>query len=402
MGDRPCKDYPQTPLEKANTPALDQLAKLGICGIMDTIKPGVRPGSDTAHLAIFGYDPFEYYKGRGAFEALGAGIDVEPGEVAFRANFATIDSTDLILDRRAGRSIPEGDQFAKLVDKLPLECAPDVKITFIHTVEHRCVLKLQGSNLSHNVSDMDPDITKVNVQESRPLNSTLAAQRTAEIANEFFQKSKKILAESPLNEIRKKQNLPPVNAVLLRGAGIIPPLETLNQKYNIKTSCICGAPLYRGVARTVGMTDIHVPEATGTVHTDTLAKGRAALKNLASNDLIFLHIKGTDSASHDGNYKQKVMMIEKIDTMVQLLLDNINLEETLIVLTADHADPVCVRDHTADPVPVVIAGEYSVLIDEVDSYSERACSKGGLGRIHGLDIMPILMDLMDKTKKFGA
>ena len=401
MGDRPCKDYPKTPLETANTPGLDQLAADGICGIMDTIGPGIRPGSDTAHLAISGYDPYIYYKGRGPFEAIGAGIEVQPNEIALRANFATIDSKDLILDRRAGRTIPEGDEFAKLLENLPIKCAPDAKPYFKHTVEHRGVLKLQGPNLSHKISDMDPDIINVKVQECLPLDRSSEAKRTAEIINEFFQKTKRILGESPLNDKRREKNLPPVNAILARGAGIVPELQTLEEKYNIRASSICGAPLYRGIAKVVGMTPIDVPEATGTVHTNTLAKGKAALKNLASNDFIFLHIKGTDSASHDGNYAQKVMMIEKIDAMVQLLVEKVNVDETVIAITADHADPIIVRDHTADPVPITITGP-GVLSDDVTIFSEKSCAKGGLGRIRGLDVMPILMDLIDKTKKFGA
>ena len=401
MGDRPCKAYPRTPLETANIPALDELANRGINGIMDPIKPGTRPGSDTAHLTIFGYDAYIYYKGRGPFEALGAGVEVKPGEIALRANFATIDSDDIILDRRAGRTIPEGDEFAQLIADLTFHCAPDVKPTFIHTVEHRGVLKLEGPSLSPAVSDMDPDIEKAKVMECYPLDKSPEAQRTAEILNEFFKKTKEILQESPLNDERQQNNLPPVNAILLRGAGILPTLKTLPEIYNIRAACIAGAPLYRGVAETVGMTSINVPEATGTIQTNTIAKGQAALDHLSENDFIFIHVKGTDSASHDGNYANKVMMIEKIDVMVKLLLDNLNLEETIIAITADHADPICVRDHTADPVPIAIAGN-CVLTDDVTTFSERSCAKGGLGRIRGLDVMPILMDLINHSKKFGA
>jgi 2,3-bisphosphoglycerate-independent phosphoglycerate mutase len=248
---------------------------------------------------------------------------------------------------------------------------------------------------------MDPDVVKMKVQICRPLDESPQAEKTATILNEFFQLSKKILNKSPLNETRHRNNLPPVNAVLLRGAGIIPDLQPLGQKYNLRTCCICGAPLYRGVAKVLGMTIINVPEATGTANTNTIAKGQAALQNLVSFDFIFIHIKGTDSASHDGNYQQKVMVIEKIDAMVQLLLEKLNLDETIIVLTADHADPICVRDHTADPVPVVISGA-NVLSDDIISFSELTCAKGGLGRIRGLDLIPIIMDLMNKTKKFGA
>lgn len=401
MGDRPSKSHPQTPLEVAKTPALDELSKLGICGIMDTIKPGIRPGSDTAHLALFGYDPFIFYQGRGPFEAIGAGIDVKPGEIALRANFATMDSDDIILDRRAGRTLPEGDQLAQLVKNLSLDSAPDLKTTFIHTVEHRCVLKLQGANLSHHISDMDPDVENVKVRSCHPLDESPEAQHTATIMNEFFQVTQKILANSPINAERRKRNLPPANCILTRGAGVIPELKPLNELYNISAACICGAPLYRGIAKIVGMKSILVPEATGTVHTNTIAKGEAALHHLDTNDLIFIHVKGTDSASHDGNYDQKVMIIEKIDAMIQLLLKDLNLDDTLITVTADHANPIQIRDHTADPVPIVITGN-GILTDEIERFSEKSCSVGGLGRIKGLDLMPILMDLIDKSKKFGA
>ncbi len=401
MGDRPSKAYPKTPLEAANTPALDQVTKVGISGIMDTIAPGIRPGSDTAHFAIFGYDPYVYYKGRGALEALGAGVSVEPGEFAIRINFATLDLNDLVIDRRAGRILPEGDQFAQLLQNISLKCAPDVKLTCIHTVEHRGVLKLSGPHLSYKISDMDPQTVNMKVAACRPLDGSPEAKRTAEILNEFYQKAVKILKESPLNEKRRKKNLPPANTVLLRGAGIVPELETLNKQYGIRTVCICGAPFYRGIAKAVGMSVINVPGATGTVNTNTLAKGKAALESLKTNDFIFIHVKGTDNASHDGNYAQKVMMIEKIDAMVQLLLDSIDFNENLLVITADHANPISVRDHTADPVPITIAGE-GVLSDGVSKFAEKTCAHGGLGRIRGLDVMPILMDLMDKTKKFGA
>lgn len=401
MGDRPSPNYPRTPLEVADTPALDQLAANGAVGILDIIAPGIRPGSDTAHLALFGYDPYIYYKGRGPFEAIGANIPVNPGEVTFRANFATIDSKNVIVDRRAGRVIPHADQFAELLDNLTLPNFPDVKITFVHTIEHRCVLKIQDANLSHEVSDMDPDITGVEVNPCYALSDNPAAKRTAAILNEFFDQSKQILQKSPLNQERAQKNLLLVNSVLSRGAGIVPELEPLTLKYKINAACIAGAPLYKGVAQLVGMSIVDVPEATGTVETNTLAKGRAALQSLVQNDLIFIHIKGTDSASHDGNFPQKVMMLEKIDAMVRLLIDTVDLNETLIAITADHANPVSVQDHTADPVPLAIIGK-GILTDEITTFSERACARGGLGRLRGVNLMPILMDLMNKSKKFGA
>ena len=403
MADRPIRKLAdRTPLEAAKKPALDRLATLGINGIIDIIAPGIPPGSDTAHLSIFGYDPFKVYQGRGVFEALGVGLEVKPGDIAFRCNFATVDDGLNVIDRRAGR-IEGGpaEELAKSLQNLKLDEYPEVEIIYKHSTEHRGALILRGPGLSRMISDSDPEEAAAQVQVVKPLDNSQEAANTAAILNKLTHISHEVLEKHPVNMQRRSQGLLPANILLFRGASSLPQLESITSRYGIKAACIAVTAIIRGVCISAGFRPIDVAGATGTVETDTLAKGRAAVEALEKYDLIFLHVKGADNASHDGSLEQKIRMIEKIDLMVGYILDKIDLEETYIALLADHTTPLSVRNHTGDPVPIVIAGP-EVIRDNVRCFSERDCAKGGLGRISGKDIMPILMNFLGKQRKFGA
>ncbi len=406
MGDRPNKKLGgKTPLQAAKTPNLDYVAKIGCCGIMDTIAPGIPPGSDTAHLAIFGYDPHEYYTGRGAFEALGVGIHVNPGDVALRVNFATLQEEEKglrIVDRRAGRKVPEGDKLAEKLNEYSLKTAKDVEFTLKHSVEHRGVLVLSGPGLSYKVSDTDSHEIQETVQESKPLDGSKEALKTAKIVNELSTAFHKILKNDPLNQERINRGEPPANGVLMRGAGILPKVIPLNEKYGISCSCVAAAALYRGVAAAVGMKLYKAPGDTATYETNEESIAKTALDILPENDLVFIHFKPTDNAAHDGNPELKVQMIEKLDNMVGKLIEGIDLEnEHYIVLTADHTTPCTIRDHTGEPVPLEMAGP-GVRTDQTTAFSEIDCQGGGLGRLRGKDLMPIIMDYLRKTRIFGS
>jgi len=182
---------------------------------------------------------------------------------------------------------------------------------------------------------------------------------------------------------------------------MFPKIKSLSQIYNIRAVCIGATPLIRGVCKTAGMKLIDVKGATGTPQTDFIAKAKATVKALNANDFVLLHVKATDVASHDGNVEQKIEMIEKIDSMLSYMLDNINLDETYLAVTADHTTSSVTGGHEGDPVPIAITGPY-VRRDDVEEYGERTCANGGLNRIRGMDLMPILMNLIGKTKKFGA
>lgn len=405
----------RTPLEAARTPNMDKLAKQGICGLMNTIAPGVPPGSDTAHLALLGYDPFEVYTGRGPFEAAGAGIELHPGDVAFRGNYATVDDTLIVKDRRAGR-IQETGPLEAAIRQIKLR---GVDFVFKNTVGHRAALVLQGKGLSNEVTDSDPQEIGKKVLRVRPLLRTLErpqlrrailtggirrfagrrrrSMKTARLLNDFSRRAHEILKNHHLNIEREKKGLLPANYLLLRGGGVVPHLQPLQEQFDIRGACIAAAALVKGVCMMAGMKVIDVPGATGSVNTDLNAKAKAALKALKTHELVILHVKGFDEASHDGNAAAKVKLIERTDKELKPFIDAADF----VVLAIDHTTPVTVREHTGDPVPIVIAGP-SVRADDVRAYDERAAARGGLGRIRGKDLLPILADLMGKGKKFGA
>lgn len=402
MADRPLKELGwKTPLEAAKKPSMNHLASVGVCGILDLIAPGIPPGSDTGTLALLGYDAFEVYSGRGAFEALGSGIEVMEGDVCFRCNFATVDENLVVLDRRAGRiANSDASKLAESLKKVTLSDS-SIKFLFANTIQHRAVLVLRGSKISRAVSDSDPGIVGEKILEVKSLDNSSEAKRTAKILNELLGKFHETLKEHPVNKERVARGLPPANAVIIRGAGTMPKIKSLNEIYGINAVCVAATSLTRGVCRAAGMQLLTVKGATGTPQTDYIAKAKAAVQASDENDLVVLHVKAPDVASHDGNAKQKVEVIEKIDRMLSYILNKVDLGETYVALTADHTTSCVTRNHEGDPVPVAIMGPY-VRSDDVEEFGERACAKGGLGRLRGKDLMPILMNLIGRVKKFGA
>jgi 2,3-bisphosphoglycerate-independent phosphoglycerate mutase len=402
MADRPLKELNwKTPLEAANKPSMNHVASVGVCGLLDPIAPGIPPGSDTATLALLGYDALKVYSGRGVFEALGWGIEVRESDVCFRCNFATVDEKMSVLDRRAGRiATEEAAELAESLKRVKLS-KPEVEFVFASTVEHRAVLVLRGPKLSKEVSDSDPAVNGRKTLEVKPLNNSVEAKFTAEVLNELAQKFHEVLKSHPVNREREARGQPPANFVLFRGAGTLPKIKPLNELYGVEASCVSATPLVRGVCKAAGMRLLNVEGATGTVRTDYMAKAKAAVQALENSDLVLLHVKAPDAVSHDGNIKQKVEVIERIDKMLAYILNNIDLSETYVALTADHTTSCMTGNHEGDPVPLAIMGPY-VRSDDVNEFDERACAKGGLGRLRGKHLMSILMNFLGKVKKFGA
>ncbi|KZX15759.1 2,3-bisphosphoglycerate-independent phosphoglycerate mutase [Methanobrevibacter cuticularis] len=402
LGDRPLKSLGnKTPLQAAKTPNMDKMAEQGINGLMDSIKPGIIPGSDTAHISILGYDPYEVYTGRGPFEASGVGLEIFPGDIAFRCNFSTADENQIITDRRAGR-IREGTK--DIIDSLNhmvIEGYDDVKIIFKESTGHRAVLVLRGNGLSDAVSDADPKKEGNAPKKVVPTDDSPEAKKTADILNKLIIKSYEMIKDHPINKKRIENNQPPANIIIPRGAGAVPEVEPLNEKYNIKSACIAETGLIMGIARFAGMDIIEVDGATGGTDTNLDNISDTIVNHLKGVDYNFflINIDGADEAGHDGNSKEKVEFIEKVDEIViKKLLD---IEDCYIILTADHSTPISVMDHTADPVPMVINGP-EVRVDFVKQFSEIEAHKGGLCRIQGSNVMDILMDLMNNSTKFGA
>ncbi len=395
LSDRPVKQFDhKTPLQAARRPAMNSIAKRGMSGMMDVIAPGVVPGSDTAHLALFGYDPYTAYTGRGPIEAAGAGLKMSKGDVAFRCNFATVDPSMNVTDRRAGRIKSGTDELSKLLSGLKVE---DVEVAFKEGSEHRCVLVFKGPGLDHRVSEVDPH-TEGSVLISKPL--VPEATKTARILNEFVSESYRRLDAASINTKRRKDGLPPANIVLPRGAGCLGDLDLMPERYGLKCAGVAGVTLVKGICRMVGMDVPDVPGATGGLDTDYLSKGRSALKLLDSHDFVFVNVKAGDVAGHDGDFMKKVEIVESIDSMLELILRELH-EDVVITVTSDHSTPVNVRDHSADPVPVMIAGGGSRM-DSVKEFDEVSAATGGLGRIRGRDLLPIMLGMADRAKKFGA
>ena len=394
MGDRPSEKLGgRTSLEAAKTPNMDTLVMVGINGLMDPIAPGIRAGSDTAHLSILGYDPYEVYTGRGPFEAAGEGLELKPGDVAFRCNFATVDDDMNVIDRRAGR-IKEGThELAEMLDGVEIE---GVKVIFKESVEHRAVLVLRGKGLSPNVSDVDPHALGP-IHESRALSKD--AEKTAGILNGFVKLSHELLKNHSVNKERIKKGLPPANIVLPRGAGMVPHLKSIEERHNIKAGAIAGVSIVKGVCRLAGMEIIDVEGAKGTKDSDFNAKIEAGLKYLEDGDFVLINMKAPDLFGHDGDPVGKKKIIERIDKAMAPLKDV--LDDVIVAITADHSTPCDVMDHSGDPVPLLIAGK-GVRTDDVKEFGERSASKGGLCRIKGNDLLNILLQLAGLSEKFGA
>ena len=402
MADRPIKELDnQTPLQAAKTPNMDKLAENGITGIMDPIKPGIIPGSDTAHLSILGYDPYVVYTGRGPFEASGVGLEVIPGDIGFRCNFSTSDEEGIITDRRAGRIREGTDKIVETLNTMTINGYEDVEIIFKESTGHRAVLILRGENLSDKVTDADPKVEGNKPKTVKPTDDSEEAKRTADLLNKIVQKSYDMIKDHPINLKRIENNEPPANIIIPRGAGAAPNIESINDKYEVNSACIAETGLIMGIGRFAGMDIIEMEDVTGGVDTnlDNIIETILDEVNNSEHDFFLINIDGADESGHDGNFIEKKEFIEKVDKVVMSKL--LDLEDVTIFLTADHSTPVSVMNHSGDPVPIVINGP-NVRVDDVKEYHEFATYKGGLCRIRGSDVMNIMMDLMNNSHKFGA
>jgi len=390
VGDLPT---PKTPLQAAKKPNLDQLAAEGITGLLSTVGRGVVPGSDTSHLRIFGYEPKICYPGRGPLEALGIGIDLHEGDVAFRANFATIND-GVVVDRRAGRI---DTATASALSTLVPNSIEDVEIIFKNSVEHRGALVLRGSGLSRCVSETDPH-AKEKMPLCEPEDDSPEAEKTARIINKFTEFVYAALSKAPENKKREAKGLPPANVLLLRGPGMFSSVPSITERFDIKGACIAGGALYRGVAKFIGMDIFLAPGATGDRHTDLKAKGNAAVKALETYDLVFVHVKGCDSFGHDGDFNGKTKMIERIDKeLIPILMKT----GACIVVTGDHSTPCSRKEHSGHEVPILLFAK-DERSDKVKKFDEISCMEGGLGHITGKHVMPIILNTMEKAKKYGS
>jgi len=405
LGGRPSDLAGETCLEAAATTNLDRLAERGAIGLVDPIGPGIRPGSDTAHLSLLGYNPYEVYTGRGVFECIGIGLDVQEGDVCFRANFASVEEADgklRVTDRRAGRIETGQKELEAALSGIELTDVAGVKAYFRASTEHRGALLLRGEGLSPRIGETDPHETGVPIARSVPLDrSDPAAERTAAAVNELTRESYEALKDLNINRRRIAAGKPPANVILLRGSSELPHLQPLSSIYGVRGAVIAGGALYRGIALACGMEPIDVGGATGGLDTDLSAKAAAALAALDRYDYVFVHVKGTDNAGHDKDAQAKRAFIERIDReLIGPLVGPVEEGRIHIAFTGDHTTPIDFGDHTDEPVPVLLAGP-NVLTDEARRFSERAAGQGGLGRFSGR-VLPILLGYCNWSPKFGS
>jgi len=378
----------RTPLTEARKPAMDALAREGRCGLVYTVGKGIAPTSDVAHLALLGYDPALYHHGRGVFEAVGAGLKLKKGDVAFRANFGTVEEGMRIVDRRAGR-LDDAGELAMALNGIKLAGA---KLVFKSTVEHRGVLVLRAKGLSSAVGDTDPKVLAP-LRKCEPNKRTDEALRTAAIVNEFMQKAHAMLKAHPFNRKRRASGLPPANVVLLRGASMYEKVETMKSRFGIRGACVAGGALYKGVAKYIGMDVLEVKGATGRADTNLKAKEKAALGALRTHDLVFVHVKATDSFGHDKNFDGKRKMIERVDAeLIAPLMKAASKQKFCIALTGDHATNSATGEHAGEPVPAAVwCGEKG---GDGIKFDEFSCQRGSMGEMLGLELFGKLLKLI--------
>ncbi len=420
-GKYPCKELGnRTPLEAASTPTMDMLAREGQTGSMYTVGKDIAPESDIAVISILGYDAMKSYTGRGPLEALAAGIQINKGDLAFRANFATRGTGRSIKDRRVGRNLSteEAAQLCKEIKKkVKLESVPATFI-FKNTLEYRGVLVIQGikEKLSGYVTNTDPAYTRHGllgvaretgtfeniVEYCKPANDCpdiKAAYRSALLVNEFTLKSCEVLDQSEINKNRIQKGYLPANLVLLRDAGdCLPKLPSIKTKFKKNFGCFVEMPTEEGIALLTGMKIVPIPPPTKDLERDYTLRANMTIKHMKNYDGLYIHIKGPDVPGHDGDADKKKAVIEAIDQYyLTPLINTIDLDKTIVAITADHSTPCRLKSHSADPVPLLISGG-NIQPDTTSSFSENTCLKGKIGKISGTQLMPLLIKYANANK----
>ena len=362
-------------LETANIPNLDAMAQESACGLTTPVLPGVAPGSGPGHLALFGYDPLKHLIGRGALEALGIEVVLQPGDVAARGNFCLVDGDGLLVDRRAGRIPTEfSAPLCERLDKIEID---GVQIDVFPVQDYRFVLRLRGEGLSELISETDPQVTSVAALPVKPL--TPEAKRTAELVNEFVSQASKLLAEEER-----------ANMVLLRGFAQMPNLPPMNDAYQLNTAGIAAYPMYRGLAEVAGMKVI----PTGRTFGDEVETLR---QNFDNHDFFFIHYKPADAAGEDGDFDAKVKCLEDLDPFIPQIRE---LNPDVFLVAGDHATPAIMAAHSWHPVPFMLHSKLT-RGEGVPRFNERTCAQGSVGSILATQVMLLAMSHAGKLQKYG-
>ncbi|MDO8784848.1 MAG: 2,3-bisphosphoglycerate-independent phosphoglycerate mutase [Syntrophales bacterium] len=378
LGGLPMGNSEQTELEAAKTPHLDALARKSVCGLLDPIGYGITPGSGPAHFALFGYDPVKNNVGRGLLSAAGIDFPMTERDLFMRVNFATIDHQGRVTDRRAGRIDNETNR--RLCRKLQERIQPtsDIEVFFETEKEHRALFVLRGDGLREEIAETDPQQTGIPPFPPRPL--VPEAEKTARAIEELVEKIKDVLAD----EEKAKM-------VLLRGYARHRRFPSLAERFSLTPLAIANYPMYKGIARLLGMT---VNTATNTIEDEF----DALCQNYNNFDFFFVHIKDTDSRGEDGNFAEKVRMIEKVDALIPRITD---LRPDVLVITGDHSTPAALASHSWHPLPALLSSD-TCRPDRVERFGERDCIQGGLGRMPMVYLMGLALAHAKRLTKFGA
>ncbi|KAJ6229233.1 cofactor-independent phosphoglycerate mutase [Anaeramoeba flamelloides] len=408
----------KTPLQSCDCPTLDAIAKSGVSGLLDPVEPGLACGSDTAHLNIFGYNPRKCYRGRGSFESLGSGMKMKPGDIAFKCNFACLDpKTNIVVKRRASRKFEiNGPILCKYLSGTKLEKFPNHSIEIKYATEHRCGVTLHGPNLTDQILGTDPLKDNLPLIKSKPFNETESAILTSNIVNYVHETFHKLLSKHEINIKRKKEGKTVANIVLLRGPGEKINVTPFNKLHNLSGFMIAPTAIIKGIGISIGLPIVNVKGATGDCNSNLLAKGEALIENITKDkyDFGFVHVKGIDDASHDGEPKLKRDLIQKgeemITKIVNALAKNEDNTEYLIVVSGDHTTPCGYKDHSFEPVPFTVSTiqrtynalngiqekeEFVLGSDQVEKYDEISVSRGQLGRFPGSEIIEMMKFFKD-------
>lgn len=371
-----------TELQTARTPHLDRLAAEGCCGLFDPVAPGITPGSGPGHLGLFGYEPTEFQIGRGLLAALGIGFKVQPGDVAARLNFATIDSGGNITDRRAGRISTDENQrvLGKLKEAMPREI-DGVEILLETVAEHRALLVLRGPGLADDLHDTDPQATGVAPLPVKALSDSAEAKKTAAIAQKVIDTAREALADEAK-----------ANFIMARGFALAEDFPTMQTRYGLTPAAVANYPMYRGVASLVGMKLLEPAE-------DLVGNIAVVGGHMAEYDFFFIHFKYTDKMGEDGNFSGKVERIAELDAAIPALRE---INPDVLVITGDHSTPAVLKAHSWHPVPVLLWAPETVRRDGVTEFNEVACACGGMGRLPMKTLMQIALAHAGKLAKFGA
>ncbi|HVW39406.1 MAG TPA: 2,3-bisphosphoglycerate-independent phosphoglycerate mutase [Pirellulales bacterium] len=376
LGGLPFEPGGLTELETARTPNLDALAQRGVQGGSIPVKPGITPGSGPGHLGLFGYDPLKYQIGRGALEATGIGFELGPNDVACRGNYCTLDAQGKITDRRAGRIASE--ESAPLAAVLRNVKIPGVEVFVEPVKEHRFVVVFRGSGLGGHVHDTDPQA--VGVPPLDPKAADPASEKTADVAREFVAQARKLLADQPK-----------ANGLTLRGFSPRPSLPSYEEVYGLRAAAIAVYPMYKGLARLVGM------QLLG--KSQTLAEQIDVLAAKWNDyDFFFIHFKYTDSTGEDGNFQAKVARIEELDRAIPRVTA---LDPTVLIVTGDHSTPSYLKSHSWHPVPTLLVSK-CCRYDGLQAFSERESIRGGLGQFEAKHLMTLALANAARLGKFGA